>query len=278
MDADDHHRRVREYYRQSKRGYNLLLWGSKHFGFYPKEGRVSEKQAQLLMQDLIGDQLHLSQSMRVLDAGCGQGVVATYLTKKFGCAVDGITIVPFEVEAARDLAQKQSVSDKVKFHLMDYSSMTFTNDSFDAIYTIESLSHTIDIGKTLSEFYRVLKTGGRIALFEYTIADDKLFTSDEIEILNNVIADTAMDGLKQFRHDAFGSVIEEAGFVNVRVQDISWNVEPSLRRLRRYALIPYLLLKLCGAERGHPNRTAAVEFHKMGKKGLLRYNIFTADK
>ena len=89
---------------------------------------------------------------------------------------------------------------------------------------------------------------------------------------------TAMDGLKQFRHDRFDTLMRDVGFKNVKTEDISKNAEPSLRRLRNYALIPYYFAKLLGNEKDHPNRTSAVEFYRMGSKGLFRYNIFTAEK
>jgi cyclopropane fatty-acyl-phospholipid synthase-like methyltransferase len=75
MNEREHFERVVKYYEHSKLGYDTLLWGSKHFGFHPKGKKISEREAQLLMQDLIGEKLHLSDSMKVLDAGCGQGVV-----------------------------------------------------------------------------------------------------------------------------------------------------------------------------------------------------------
>lgn len=278
MNKKDNRQRLLDYYEKSKWGYNFLLWGSKHFGFYPENIKVSEKEAQLLMQNLIGEKLSLSDSMRVLDAGCGQGVVAVYLSQKFGCKIEGITVVPFEIEEARLLAEKYNVSDKVRFYFMDYSNMEFKNNSFHAIYTIESLSHSVDIRKTLKEFYRVLKKGGKIALFEYTIAEDEKFLDYEMDILNNVMYLSAMDGLKEFRHDKFQNIIKKTGFKDIKVENITNNVEPSFKRLRKYALVPYYFIKLLGLQKRNPNLTAAIEFYKMGKKDLFRYNIFTANK
>jgi len=278
MDKENHFERLSEYFRKSDKGYTTLLWGAKHFGFHPTDKKVSEKEAQLLMQDLIGEKLSLSKSMKVLDAGCGEGVVPNYLTKKFGCKIVGISVLPFEIKKARLRAERHNVSDLVNYLLMDYSNMKFSNNTFDAIYTIEALSHSTDIRKTLSEFFRVLKKGGKVALFEYTISDDENFSDHEMDMLNKVILSSAMDGLKDFRHDRFQGIVENIGFRNVKVDDITQNVEPSLRRLRRFALIPYFLVKMLGSQESHPNLTAAVEFYKMGKKDLFRYNIFTAEK
>jgi len=198
--------------------------------------------------------------------------------KKFGCSIEGITIVPFEIKMARRLAEKNQVSEKVNYSYMDYSDMKFRNGYFDAVYTTETLSHSVDIRKTLGEFFRVLKKGGRMALFEYTVAEDARFSDYERNMLNKVMRSTATEGIKQFRHDKFQNVIAEAGFKNVKVQNISQNAEASLNRLRRFAVIPYFFVKLFGLQESHPNTTAAVEFYKMAKKDLIRFNVFTAEK
>ena len=83
MNEKEHLNRLIDYYKKSRTGYNIALWGSKHFGFYPKGRKVAEKEAQTLMQDMVAEKLGLSSENVVLDAGCGQGVVSTFLAKKF---------------------------------------------------------------------------------------------------------------------------------------------------------------------------------------------------
>lgn len=268
-------KRIRNYYFNSRFGYRYLLWGSQHFGFYPKNKHVSEKEAQILMQDLIGKKLNLSKSMKVLDAGCGRGVVANYLAKKFGCSIDAVDITPMLIEEAKVW---NSNLQNVNFSLMDYSNLEFGDDYFDAIYTIEALCHSADVSKTLKEFYRVLKKDGKIALFEYTIAEDNQFSAHEIDMLRKVIKGTATQELPKFRHDKFQNLIKEAGFKKVKVEDITEFVIPSLNRLRRYLLVPYFFIKLSNSHEKNPNPTIAVEWYKFMKKGLWRYNVFTAYK
>ena len=134
MGEKEHFERLNKYYEKSKIGYDLALGGSKHFGFYPKNKKISEKQAQILMQELVAKKLKLTLEDLVLDAGCGQGVVSTFLTKKYGCQIEGITVVPFEVQKANLLANKLGVGIKINYSLMDYSKTDFSNNTFDCIY------------------------------------------------------------------------------------------------------------------------------------------------
>ena len=239
MNEAEHFKRLNRYFSSSRWGYDNLLWGAKHFGYYPKDKKVSEKEAQVLMHDLIGKKLNLKNSMKVLDAGCGQGVVSTYLAKKFGCRIEGITMVNFEIEVANKLAEEIGVSDKVNYSLMDYSNMEFENNTFDVIYTIETLCHSTDIKKTLKEFYRVLRKNGSIALFEYRITDDSKFSDYQHKLGYHVIEATAAPSLRKFRFKKFAAMVKAAGFKNVKEEDITENFEPSLNRLRKFALAPY---------------------------------------
>jgi sterol 24-C-methyltransferase len=264
---------------ESRLGYNLFLHGSKHFGYYPdSQPNISEAEAQEKMHDKVAEVLHLTSRDYVLDAGCGQGIVSTYLAKKFHSKIMGITIVPFEVTAANKKAVQLQVQDKLEYKLLDYMDTKFPNNTFDAIYTTETLSHAPDIHKVLQEFYRILKPGGRLALFEYTMAPDARFTPHEKAILDLVIDGSAMMGLRNFRHDNFTTIIANSGFTNVTEQNISQNVRPSFYRLHQKALIPYLLIKFFHLQHFFINTTTAIELYRMAEKDLLRYCIFTAQK
>jgi len=279
MDEKEHFERLNQYFQRSKIGFDFALGGSKHFGFYPKGKNITESEAQVLMQELVAKNLNLTPKDVVLDAGCGQGIVSVFLAKKYGCKIEGITALPFEIAKANVLSKKSGVRNKVNYSLMDYNQMKFKDKFFNCIYTTESLSHSTDIKKTLKEFYRVLKKKGRIALFEYTIAEDKHFAKSEKEMLRRVIRGSAMDGLKYFRHDKFQNVLFEAGFTRIKVENISENVGLSLERLRKFMIIPYyLFVKPFGLQERFPNASASVELYNMAKKGLIRYNIFTATK
>jgi len=200
------------------------------------------------------------------------------LAKKIGSNVFGITLVPFEVQKAQKRAKKLGVQDKTDYQIMDYSSTNFPDNYFDAIYTTETLSHSPDIRKTLNEFLRILKPGGKFALFEYTIAPDKKFSPWEKKMLDVVIEGSAMMGLKDFRHDQFTEVIKSVGFKNVKERDITENVLPSFYRLHKLSLWAYWFVKLFGLQKFLINTTAGYEYYKMATKGLLRYCIFTGNK
>jgi cyclopropane fatty-acyl-phospholipid synthase-like methyltransferase len=263
----------------SRLGYKYFLWGSQHFGFYPnKKADITEKEAQVFYNELVAKSLDIQKGQKILDAGCGQGVVSSYLAEKYDIKIWGITIVPAEVKKAKNLASKMNIQNRVNYEVMDYSKTNFSANFFDSIYTNETLSHSPDVVKTLKEFMRILKPGGKLVLFEYTLSPDEKFDRKEKEMVNIVSEGSGMMGLKSFRHDKFTGVLKNTGFIDTNEQNITENTKPSLHRLYKFSELPYKLIEFLNLQKTFINITAGFEFYKMAEKDLIRYSIFTANK
>lgn len=264
---------------ESRLGYENITGEIKHFGYYPSNQKdITEKEAQMLMTDLVAKNLKLKPGQFVLDAGCGYGIVSCYLAQKYKVNVVGIDLNKYEIEKARKRADELNINEKVQFEIMDYTQLKFPKNKFDAIFTLETLSHSSDLRKTLKGFLNALKINGRIALFEYTLAPDCAFNPWELKMLNIGIEGTAALGLREFKHDQFSQYLKRIGFVNIKEQNITKNMLPSIGRLKRLANIPYFFIKLFGLQKYFVNTTVAFEWYELCKKELIRYCIFTAEK
>lgn len=274
-------KKVINYYKniESKLGYTYLTWNTKHFGYYPsKSSPISERQAQDKMQDLLAKNLILKSSDLVLDAGTGRGVVATYLAKKYGARILGIDLVHFELEMAKKRAHKLRLDKKVHFFQRDYSYTKFPDNYFDAVYSMETLVHSPNIHTTLKEFLRVLKPGGRLALFEYSVASENSFNSWEKKMFDLIVTGSAMTSLPTMKHKQLGQYLTAAGFSEIKGQDITGHTLPSMYRFYRFAKYPYFFIKMLKLQKYFINTTWGVEFYSIFHKRLLRYRIFTARK
>lgn len=274
-------KKVLSYYSstESKLGYKYITGETKHFGYYPKDNSdISEQKAQQLMSDLVAKNLELKPNQVVLDAGCGYGVVACYLAKRYKANIVGIDLNNYEIKRAIHRASRMQLQEKVQFEKMDYSQTNFPKNHFDSIFTLETLSHAFNLSITLKGFLGILKPKGKIALFEYTLAPEKDFSPWELKMLSLGIEGTAALGLREFQHNQFTNYLKGIGFINIKEQNITQNILPSLRRLRRIALLPYLFVKLFALQKYFINMTIAVEWYELIKKGLIRYCIFTAEK
>lgn len=108
---------------------------------------------------------------KVLVSGCGFGEDAIRVAS-LGAEVYGFDISPDSVEICRERAQRFDCRN-VHFDVMPSEKMTYEDNFFDVVLCIDILHH-VDIPKTLSEFQRVLKPGGRIV-------GDELYTHGLIE-------------------------------------------------------------------------------------------------
>jgi len=230
------------------------------------------------MEQLLAEKLHLASGMRALDAGCGQGVVSVQLCRRHRCEIDGVTILPFEVPAAERLARRKGVSGRARYHLKDYSATGFPGESFDAIYSMETLCHAPDLGRTLREFHRLLKAGGRVAFFEYTLGEAGRFPEDHRARLERVIHRTAMHSLAAFVPPRFCGMLEAAGFDHVRSEDLTPNFAPSIARYERILRWPYRIVSFLGLGERFPNVTSIVDVFPMVREGLVGYHVFSARK
>lgn len=262
---------------ESRWGYALLLKGTKHFGYYPNgKGGISMAQAQRLMEDKLAERLNLPVNSLVLDAGSGEGNVATNLAKKYGLHIYGVDLLDFAVKKAISKSKNFNLQNKVKFKLGDYTRLDFPDRTFDGVYTMETLVHVPDYKKALKEFYRVLKPNGKLVLFEYSMAPRKEFTSKQLRIADMVNEESGMHSLSHFIHGKFPQILKNAGFKNVIVQDITSHITPMLRTFYLIAYIPYLFIKFLGLQRKFINTTFSVEGYRNSRSDFFRYNIVSA--
>lgn len=273
--------KVIDYYQnlESRWGYTFLTWNTKHFGYYPSKKRdISEKEAQRMMSDLIAKKLQLNNSDFVLDAGCGRGTTTCYLVEKYRAKVVGIDIVPFELKMAKALATNKNLENKIKFYLKDYSATGFPNNHFDKVFTLETLVHSPNLGKTLSEFRRILKPKGRAVFFEYSRAYPKEFPKWEAKMFSLINEYSSMTSFNKMFHNTLLKSVEKAGFKVLIDEEITKHILPSLERFYAYAKVPYKIIKLFNLQKYFVNTTAGVEFYAFMKKGFVKYRTIVAEK
>lgn len=114
----------------------------------------------------LGKILGPSAKDRVLDIGSGLGGPSRYLASTFGSHVTGIDLSDSFVEAATFLAEKTGLTERVNYMQGNALSLPFESGSFDIAWTQHVAMNIADRDRFYSEAYRVLKAGGRIAIYD----------------------------------------------------------------------------------------------------------------
>ncbi len=282
----NHNPSLQSYYTslESRIGYQLFLGGTRHFGYYQPNTRWPFPITAALrrMEDHLFNSLKLEPGARVLDAGCGVGHVAMHLAGK-GLQVYGIDVVKNHVRWAQQCIKDRGFEKSVTVRLMDYHHLEeLPNESFDGVYTMETLVHATDPEKVVGEFFRVLRPGGSIALYEYDHpkrdALPKDVPNDLLRSLDQVNRRASMPANESFEYGVLQSMLERRGFQDVVVEDLSENIKPMIMLFYIVAYIPFLVIRLLGLEAWFVNTQAGVQGYQVLKWGLWRYVAVTAKK
>jgi arsenite methyltransferase len=138
----------------------------RRFGGDPDVERVSMERLRA-MRDRVLDQALLREADTLLDVGCGDGLIA------FGALERGAGLVIFSdisqdlLDKSEQLAEELGVLDRCRFVRAgadDLSPIGF--QSVDVVTTRSVLIYVREKARAFQEFFRVLRPGGRVSLFE----------------------------------------------------------------------------------------------------------------
>ena len=166
---------IAEYYNTTQIHYEKW-WDLKnslslHYGIW-EQGIKTFAEAVTNTNRILMELSNISETDKILDAGCGVGGAAIYLARNKNVQVAGITLSKKQFDFATRRAKEKSLDDKVSFHIMDYTHTTFDNESFDVVWACESISSATDKSAFIKEAYRVLKKGGRLILSDFFLTDN----------------------------------------------------------------------------------------------------------
>ena len=164
--------------------------------------------------------LEIGASSNVLEIASGSGGPALFMARETGCRVTGVDLNEAGVAAANAAAADQGLSDRTRFVRGDArEALPFDAGSFDALVCIDSINHMYDRMRVLSEWHRVLRSGGRL-LFTDPITVTGMIRREEIVARSGSMGDFVFTppGLDE-------TLLNSAGFELTRVEDVTPNME-----------------------------------------------------
>jgi len=175
-----------------------------------------EIEARAAYLDLLG----VKAGERVLDVGCGSGVVTRDIARRVGPAglAVGADPSPQFLVVARELAQAAGLAGQVEFREGSALSLPFPDGAFDVAVAVTVLSHTPGGESAIAEMARVVCPGGRVGVFDLD-TDMTSITHPDRALTRRIVAAasdaTAVDGWLSRR---LPLLFAQAGLEDVRVR------------------------------------------------------------
>ncbi|PAV86942.1 hypothetical protein WR25_25610 [Diploscapter pachys] len=152
------------YYSVMSNVIDTYFGGNFHFAS-PDSDDIYLEEALLRLHRKIGGKLGLQEGVKCLDLGCGIGGVMRDLAST-KATLTGITIAPNEEEIGNAEFSKMGISN-CRIRAADICDMKcIVSNSQDAAYAIYSLKYLPKLDAVFKEVSRVLKPGGKLAIYD----------------------------------------------------------------------------------------------------------------
>jgi ubiquinone/menaquinone biosynthesis C-methylase UbiE len=136
----------------------------------------SSRVGKLRMRDWLLDALKLAGTEKILDAGCGRGLMTIGAAKRLKSGrVTGVDVWNPQdlsgnsIDAAKANARVEGAADRVRFETCDLRKLVFPENNFDVAVSFAAIHHLPESDwqdQAVREMYRVLRPGGRILIFD----------------------------------------------------------------------------------------------------------------
>ena len=120
-------------------------------------GAAYGEQICLPLQGAALDAAHVTADTRLLDAGCGAGLLALLASLR-GAHVTALDAAPTLLAVVRERVPAADVREG------DLEALPFADASFDAVTAVNSVFYAADMSKAMRELARVVRPGGRVVI------------------------------------------------------------------------------------------------------------------
>ncbi|MFA5105311.1 MAG: methyltransferase domain-containing protein [Candidatus Margulisiibacteriota bacterium] len=110
--------------------------------------------------DLVVKNTRVKSGDKILDLGCGTGLLSLRYLQKSCCSITGVDYSREMIDILKDKVKKLKLKDRISICLLDAASLKFKDNTFDRVVSSVALHHVEDKLPVLKKVFRVLKPGG----------------------------------------------------------------------------------------------------------------------
>jgi demethylmenaquinone methyltransferase/2-methoxy-6-polyprenyl-1,4-benzoquinol methylase len=192
-----------------------------------------------LWKDAMMDWLAPRPGQRLIDVAGGTGDIAfRFLRRAPGATAVVCDLTEPMLEEGRRRAEAEALADRIEWVAGDAMALPFPDASFD-VYTISfGIRNVTRPEAALAEAYRVLKTGGRLMVLEFSRVPVPLlqraydaYSFKVIPRMGRVVANDResyqylVESIRRFPdQETFAAMVRRAGFGQVRYRNLSLGI------------------------------------------------------
>jgi sarcosine/dimethylglycine N-methyltransferase len=180
---------------------DLFAYDQDHYGGLP-------------VVDALAERALIGSGSQVADFCAGLAGPARYLAHKYGAVVTCIELNAHRAPGAADLTRRVGLAHRVRIVRGDVMRVPLGARTMDAVISQEALLHVPDKRAALSEAYRVLKHGGRLAFTDWA-EHRRLDAADSESMWRGIAAQSVQSFV------SYPQMLRESGFRNVTVEDLT---------------------------------------------------------
>lgn len=150
----------------------------------------------------------------VLDIGCGAGGIDVCLVQQHGANfVCGIDVEDTVLASARKTAAKAGLQHRIGVVKVVPGPLPFPPQTFDVVFSKDSIVHIPDKHSLMQDVFRVLKPGGLFVASDWLIGHD----NEPSQQMKDYIASEGLD-FGMASPGRYRDALEEAGFKNIEIK------------------------------------------------------------
>jgi phosphoethanolamine N-methyltransferase len=170
------------------------------------------------------------RGLGVLDIGCGAGGIDIALVRMHGAGfVTGIDVEDTVVGSARALIAREGLGARIGVVKVAPGPLPFPPNTFDVVFSKDSIVHIPDKHALMAEVFRVLKPGGRFIASDWLIGHDH---APSPEMAAYIAAEGLDFGMAS--PERYADAMRSAGFIEVSITSRNaWYREAAKQELER---------------------------------------------
>ena len=175
----------------------------------------------------------------VLDVATGTADLALTIQKRLHPGhITGVDISEGMLAIGRQKIEKKGLAQQITLQSGDSEALPFADHTFDAVTVAFGVRNFEHLEKGLREMFRVLKTGGKLVVLEFSIPKNRLFRGVFNFYFFHILPSVGRwlskdanaynylpDSVRSFPHGAeFGKILENCGFKEVMIKSLTLGI------------------------------------------------------